>query len=115
MSCGLVTCTYDREHHHHVRGGTTLTVPCRCSRPQGILRPTIPQLLDFAAAHPGKITGRTDELLRAEHGITAVRYLQLLAEAIQTEEALAHDPLTTYRLRREAAHRARAREARTGH
>lgn len=116
MTCGLTHCTLDRVHHHHVRDGVTLPAPCRCSRPTDILRPTIEQLLDFAATHPGRVTGHVDELLRTSLGITAVRYLQLLHEAIHTEEALTHDPLTTYRLRREAQHRARAREARTtGH
>lgn len=115
MSCRLVYCTFSREHHHHVRAGVTLPEPCRCTRPPVIERPTTEQLLDFAAAHPGKLNSRTDEQLRAELGITAVRYLQLLAEAIHTEEALDHDPLTTYRLRREAERRARAREARQGH
>lgn len=115
MSCGLTHCAFDRVHHHHVRAGVTAQVPCRCSRPQSILRPTTEQLLDFAAAHPGRITGHVDEQLRTELGITAVRYLQLLHETIHTEEALAHDPMTTYRLRREAEHRARAREARHGH
>lgn len=114
MSCGLTHCTLDRVHHHHVRDGVAVPAPCRCSRPERILRPTTEQLLDFAAVHPGKITGHVDEQLRLELGITAVRYLQLLAETIHTEEALAYDPMTTYRLRREAAHRARAREARHG-
>jgi len=114
MSCRLVHCTFARDHHHHVRDGVTLPTPCRCTRPPTIERPTTEQLLDFAAAHPGKLNGHVDEILRAELGITLVRYLQLLAEAIQTEEALDHDPLTTYRLRREAERRARAREARQG-
>lgn len=114
MTCGLTHCTLDRVHHHHVTAGVTAPAPCRCSRPQNILRPTTEHLLDFAAAHPGTITGDTGEQLRSELGITTVRYLQLLHQTIHTEEALAYDPLTTYRLRREADHRARAREARHG-
>lgn len=80
-----------------------------------VIKPTVAQLLDFAAAHPGKITGAVDELLRRDLGIPAIRYQQLLTQAIQTQEALAYDPLTTRRLIREAARRASTREARTGH
>jgi len=114
MSCRLVSCTASRAHHHHTRAGQELLEACRCSRPEAIERPSTAQLLDFAAAHPGSIDGHAAAVLRAELGITGVRYLQLLHEAIHTEEALAHDPMTTYRLRREAQHRARAREARQG-
>lgn len=114
MSCQLIWCTTGRVHHHHTRAGVVVPNPCLCTRPETIATPTIEQLLDFAAAHPGKITGRVDEALRAELRITPVRYLQLLQDAIQTEEAAAHDPLTTHRLRREAEHRARIRAARTG-
>lgn len=115
MSCHIVSCTSARAHHHHIRAGQVLLEACRCTRPETIERPTVEQLLDFAAAHPGKLDGHTAVILRNELGITEVRYLQLLGEAIHTEEALAHDPLTTYRLRREADQRARAREARHGH
>jgi hypothetical protein len=110
MSCRIVSCTAARAHHHHTRAGQVLLEACLCTRPE-----TVEQLLDFAAAHPGKLNGHTAVLLRNELGITDVRFLQLLGEAIHTEEALAYDPLTTYRLRREADQRARAREARHGH
>lgn len=113
MSCGSVTCPDGRVHHHHRLQGTILPAPCVCTRPETIGRPTLEQLLDFAAAHPGKLTGHVGEQIRAELGVTPTRYLQLLAHDIHTEEALQHDPVTTYRLRREAEHRARTREART--
>lgn len=115
MSCRIVTCPIGRVHHHHTRAGVVVIEPCFCTRPEQIEAVTVEQLLDFAAAHPGTITPPTGEAIRAELHITPVRYLQLLAQVIHTEEALAYDPLTTYRLRREAAHRARDREARTGH
>lgn len=116
MSCRIVTCPVAQRHHHHTRAGVVIPTACRCTRPETIERPTTEQLLDFAAAHPGKVNGHVDELLRRELGITPVRYLQLLSQVIHTEEALQHDAQTTYRLRREADHRARTRAARTtGH
>lgn len=113
MSCGVVTCPDGRVHHHHRLHGQILPAACVCTRPATISRPTLEQLLDFAAAHPGKLTGHVGEQIRAELGITPTRYLQLLNQEIHTEEALQHDATTTYRLRREAEHRARTREART--
>lgn len=74
---------------------------------------SISRLIDFAAAHPGGVGGATGELIRSELGVTPVRYLQLLNRAIQTDDALRHDPITTHRLRRLAEQRARTREART--
>lgn len=117
MSCSqVVSCPDGRVHHHHAKNGVLTPMPCVCTRPTTWLQPiSIERLIDFAAAHPGKVSGHTDELIRSELGITPIRYLQLLNRAIDTVEALEHDPLTTRRLRREAAHRARAREARTGH
>lgn len=114
MSCQVVACPISRVHHHHVRAGVRVPTPCFCTRPEQIEAVTLEQLLDFAAAHPGKVDGRTGELVREQLHITPVRYIQLLGQVIDSEEALAYDPLTTYRLRREAAHRASAREARNG-
>lgn len=74
---------------------------------------SIERLLDFAAAHPGPFTGHTEEAARRDLGISGIRYLQLLRRAIDTEDALRHDPQTTHRLRREADRRASIREART--
>lgn len=112
MSCRIITCPVDGKHHHHTRAGVVIPTACRCTRPETVERPTTAELLDFAAAHPGKVTGHVDEQLRRELRITPVRYLQLLSQFIHTEEALQHDAQTTYRLRREADHRARTREAR---
>lgn len=110
-----MSCTTPRAHHHHTRAGQVLLEACRCTRPEVIERPTLEQLLDFDRRHPGDMNGHLAAVLRTELGITPVRFLQLLGEAIYTEEALQYDPLTTYRLRREAERRARAREARHGH
>lgn len=115
MSCRVVACPIARVHHHHATGGTVLAMACFCTRPERVEQPTTPELLDFAAAHPGKLTGRVEEVIRTELRITPVRYLQLLGRAIQTVEALEHDPLTTHRLRREAERRARTRGTRVGH
>lgn len=113
MSCSVVACPIGKKHHHHTRDGVTSPTACFCPRPEKPGRPTTEQLLDFAAAHPGPLTGRVDEQIHAELGITPTRYLQLLTRDIDTDAALAHDPITTHRLRREAEHRARTREART--
>lgn len=113
MSCGIVICPVGRAHHHHRRHGAVLPAACFCTRPETIHRPTVVQLIDFAAAHPGKLTSATSELVRTQLGITPVRYLQLLAQAIDDVVALEHDPITTRRLRREADQRARTRATRT--
>ncbi|WP_309129459.1 DUF3263 domain-containing protein [Microbacterium sp.] len=76
---------------------------------------SIERLIDFAAAHPGPVVGAVDEAVRKDFGISPARYLQLLNRAIETPEALEHDPQTTYRLRRINEQRARTREARLGH
>lgn len=77
-----------------------------------VIRPTIAQLLDFAAAHPGPHTSRTDMDVREQLRITPTRYIQLLIDAITTPEALQHDPVTTNRLLREQAASAAARARR---
>ena len=79
-------------------------------------RPTTAELLDFAAAHPGRHTSITDMAIRHEFGITPTRYVDLLHRAVQTPEALQHDPTTTRRILREnqAAATARARRLHPG-
>ncbi|QTV79461.1 DUF3263 domain-containing protein [Microbacterium sp. NIBRBAC000506063] len=75
-------------------------------------RPTVPQLIDFAATHAGRFNGTVDLTIRAELGITPARYFQLLNRAIDTTEALQHDPVTTNRLRRERDRQVADRAAR---
>lgn len=74
--------------------------------------PTVVQLIDFAAAHPGRFNGTVEEAIRAELRITPARYFQLLSRAIRTREALERDPQTTNRLLRQATDQARTRAAR---
>jgi hypothetical protein len=61
--------------------------------------PTVPQLLDFAAAHP-VIRGPVEDRIRREFGITPARYAQLLHRAAASREGLAHDAITAHRVLR---------------
>lgn len=56
-------------------------------------------LLAFEAAAT-RHSGAKEEAIRAELGITPARYYQLLGRLIETEAALAHDPMLVRRLRR---------------
>jgi hypothetical protein len=47
--------------------------------------------------------------IRAQLGLSATRYYQLLAELVDRDEALAYDPLVVRRLRRTRDRRRRAR------
>lgn len=60
---------------------------------------------DWSAHEGGKAAA-----IRERFGFTPARYYQLLAQAIDSAEALAHDPLTVRRLHRRRAERA-ARQA----
>lgn len=77
-------------------------------------RPSIPQLLDFAAANPGTYNGTLGLKITAELGVTPARYFQLLSRAIDTDEALQHDAVTTNRLRRLRTHLYDSRGRRLG-
>lgn len=66
--------------------------------------PTTAELLDFEAAHP-KWTGEKDELCVSQLGLRPARYYVLLHRAVQTREALEHDPMTTHRVMRRLASR----------
>lgn len=101
---------HGRGHGPIDAAGTVITV--RLAYLTEIHTVTIPQLLDFAAAHPGTWTWRIEENLRLELGITGVRYHQLLSQAIHTEAALQHDPTTTHRLLRQEQTAARTRDTR---
>ena len=68
----------------------------------------IPELLDFEARW-GAHSGAKDEAIRSELGITPARYYQLLGRAIDTIEALRHDPMLVKRLRRMRENRAAVR------
>lgn len=69
--------------------------------------PTIPELLDFEAQNLPP--ARKGTAIEEQLGLPPARYYQLLNRAIDTQEALEHDPTLTYRLqaRRQAASRNR--------
>jgi|EndMetStandDraft_2_1072991.scaffolds.fasta_scaffold164604_2 uncharacterized protein DUF3263 len=53
--------------------------------------------------------GAKEPAIRERFGLSATRYYQLLAELIDTDAALAYDPLVVRRLRRTRERRRRAR------
>lgn len=69
-------------------------------------------LLALEAAMP-RHSGAKEEAIRVELAITPARYYQLLGRLIDTEPALAHDPLLVRRLRRLRDERVHERAART--
>lgn len=56
-------------------------------------------ILAMEASWP-RHSGAKEEAIRAELALTPARYYQLLGKVIDTEAALAHDPLLVGRLRR---------------
>jgi hypothetical protein len=62
--------------------------------------PTIAELLDYEARWIARHNGAKEEAIRADLGIPPARYYQLLGRAIETREALEHDPMLVKRLRR---------------
>ena len=56
-------------------------------------------ILALEAAWP-RHSGAKEEEIRARIGLTPARYYQVLGRLIDTEAALAHDPLLVRRLRR---------------
>jgi hypothetical protein len=61
--------------------------------------PTVPELLDFAAAHP-LIRGTVEEKVRKDLGLSPARYVVLLGRAAASMEGQAHDPITAHRVLR---------------
>lgn len=59
-----------------------------------------------------KYAGAKEQAIREKFGLSATRYYQILNALIDTEGALAHDPLLVKRLRRLRDHRQRQRSAR---
>lgn len=58
-------------------------------------------------------SGAKEEVIRAQLGMSAVRYYQLLGRLIESEAALEYDPMLVRRLRRIRDSRASVRTART--
>ncbi|MDY3126980.1 MAG: DUF3263 domain-containing protein [Corynebacterium sp.] len=65
-------------------------------------------LLDFEARAPRSIALK-EAAIRAELGLSPVRYFQRLNQIIETKAALAHNPVLVNRLLRRRAERDRAR------
>jgi methylphosphotriester-DNA--protein-cysteine methyltransferase len=65
-------------------------------RPTGI-EPTALEILEFERANPGT-SGRKQEQIRKQFGITPVRYLQLVIAAVATEEALLVDAQAAHQI-----------------
>lgn len=57
------------------------------------------EILEFEARRPGHSSAK-EEAIRGELQLTPARYYQLLDRVIDTEQALATDPLLVRRLRR---------------
>lgn len=59
-----------------------------------------------------KYAGAKEQVIREKFDMSTTRYYQVLNALIDTESALAHDPLLVKRLRRVRARRQRERSAR---
>ncbi|MFT4218343.1 MAG: DUF3263 domain-containing protein [Micropruina sp.] len=80
------------------------------ARPVGPLSERSAAILDFEKRW-WSFHGTKEAEIRARFDLSAPRYYQLLNDLIDTEEALAHDPLLVKRLRRQRATRQRERSA----
>lgn len=70
------------------------------------------QMLDFESRWSGRL-GAKEAAIRAEFGLSAARYYQVLDALIDSPVALRRDPILVRRLQRLREGRARARAART--
>jgi len=70
------------------------------------------RMLDFESRWSGRL-GAKESAIRAEFGLSAARYYQVLDALIDSPIALRFDPLLVRRLHRLRDGRARARAART--
>ena len=70
------------------------------------------RMLDFEGRWSGRL-GAKESAIRAEFGLSAARYYQVLDALIDSPIALRSDPLLVRRLQRLRDGRARARAART--
>lgn len=68
-------------------------------------------ILALEAAWP-RHSGAKEEIIRAQLGMSAARYYQLLGRLIESESALEYDPMLVRRLRRIRDSRANRRTAR---
>ncbi len=80
------------------------------ARPAAPLSERAAAILDFEKQW-WAFAGTKEAEIRERFDLSAPRYYQLLNDLIDTEEALAHDPLLVKRLRRQRAARQRERSA----
>lgn len=80
------------------------------ARPAAPLSERATAILDFEKQW-WSFAGTKETEIRERFDLSAPRYYQLLNDLIDTEEALAHDPLLVKRLRRQRAARQRERSA----
>lgn len=72
------------------------------------LQAPVAVLLEFERAHPGG-SGRKEQAVRLEFGLTLPRWYQQLDRVLRTREALEHDAVFVHHLRDLADRRARRR------
>ena len=87
-----------------------MSEPLATARPAGLAESQT-ALLDFEK-HWWSLPGSKEAEIREQFGISTTRYYQLLNALIDTEAALAYDPLLVKRLRRLRTARQRERTAR---
>jgi len=87
-----------------------MSEPLAAVRPAGLTESQV-DLLDFEKLW-WSLPGSKEAEIRERFGISTTRYYQLLNALIDTEAALAHDPLLVKRLRRLRTARQRERTAR---
>lgn len=95
-----------RREHSDVTCDGTYTVG------QGETLATVTRLLDFERKHP-RSCGAKDEAIRHELGTTPANYYVLLGRVIDTDDAIAIDPIFTRHLRAQRDRRIATRTART--
>ena len=81
------------------------------SAPDKVLAPEDAQMQDFEATW-WKYQGSKESSIREEFGIGTTRYYQRLNQLLDSEAALAYNPMLVKRLRRMRSSRQRARSAR---
>ncbi|MGV1033849.1 MAG: DUF3263 domain-containing protein [Microbacteriaceae bacterium] len=70
------------------------------------------QLLNFESRFPTPGVAKNDAI-RTQLGLSPVRYYQMVSRAVDSVEALQHDPVLVHRVRRLGVTYARQRQERT--
>ncbi|WP_125610107.1 DUF3263 domain-containing protein [Specibacter cremeus] len=95
----------------HAADATPSHAPVEPTTPAGGLSERDAQMLDLERQW-WKYAGAKDQAIRDLFGMSATHYYQILNVLIDTEAALAHDPMLVKRLRRLRTSRQKARTAR---